>query len=454
MQSIFSFIDANRQRFLYELFDLLRIPSISSSTVHTSDVQTCATWLGEHLVILGFSSEIIPTAGHPVVIAERCPHPGKPTVLIYGHYDVQPVEPLDLWVSPPFEPTVRDGKLWARGSSDDKGQLFAHLKAIESIIKENGELSVNIKVLLEGEEEIGSENLGPVLRTHADRLGCDLLVISDTPMVAKDLPSVTLGLRGLTYWELHVRTAGTDLHSGMFGGAVPNAATAACRIMAMLKNDKGRILVPGVYEDVRLLSVEEKESLERLPFSDEAFLASIGATATEGEEGYSTLERLWARPTLDVMGISSGHTGEGAKTVIPAKAMVKFSMRLVPDQEPGKIEAAMRAHLEAIKPAGVDLDLRYLHGGKPYLADSSHPAFRKAFEALRAGFGKEPVFNREGGSIPIVNTMTELFGVPALLIGLGLPDQNAHAPNENFDLDNFFAGIKSFAHFYAMLGEE
>ena len=454
MEKVISYIRENENRYLEELFDLLRIPSVSSQQDRKDEVLRCAEWVKDHCLSMGLEAEVMPTQGHPIVLAQWMKKPGAPTLLIYGHYDVQPEDPVDLWDSPPFEPTVKGKKLFCRGSVDDKGQFFAHMKAIEALLKVRGELPINVKLLIEGEEEVGSESLETFLPDHKEQLTCDLITVADSPMYRKGIPTITLGLRGLVYFEINLTSCTTDLHSGSFGGAVPNAATAACQIVAKLKDEKGRILIPGIYDDVLPLSDAEKESLERLPFDPEAFMKEIGLKALVGEEGYSTLERLGSRPTCDVMGIEAGYTGEGAKTVIPAKAMVKVSLRLVADQKPDKVAEQFISYVKEITPEGVDADVTYLHGGQAYVANPNHPAFQAGAEAVEAGFGAKAAFNREGGSIPIVNVMTDLLGVPCLLMGLGLPDENAHAPNEYIDIDNFQGGIRSFAHFYDIFAKK
>jgi len=360
---------------------------------------------------------------------------------------------VELWDSPPFEPVIKGTKLFCRGAVDDKGQYFAHIKALEALMNVNGELPVNVKVLIEGEEEVGSVALEKYLPMNHDKLKNDLIIVSDSPMYRKGIPTITLGLRGITYFQIDLTSCATDLHSGSFGGAVPNAATAACMIVSKLKDEKGRILVPGVYDDVRPLTQVEKESFAKLPFTDKEFMDSIGLTAVVGEEGYTTLERLWSRPTCDVMGIKSGYIGEGAKTVIPAKSMIKVSLRLVPDQKPEKIEKAFMDYIQTITPPGVKAEVTCLHGGDPYVADPNHPAFKAAAEALKDGFGADTAYTREGGSIPIVNALTKMWNTPCLLIGLGLPDENAHAPNEYMDVDNFYGGARALAYLFHKLGK-
>ncbi|MEK7221303.1 MAG: dipeptidase, partial [candidate division NC10 bacterium] len=400
--------------------------------------QKAAEWLTAEMRAIGLEHvQILPTAGHPVVYADWLHAPGKPTALIYGHYDVQPPEPLDLWITGPFEPTVRNGELYARGAVDDKGQVFMHLKALEAHLKTQGALPVNVKLLIEGEEEIGSPNLDPFLLKHLDLIGADVVVISDTAMMAKGVPGITHGLRGLIYFQIDVEGTKSDLHSGSFGGAVINPAFALAQILARLKDRNGRITIPGFYDEVRKLSAEERRAMGRLPFSEKKFQKDLGAPALFGEKGFTTLERLWARPTLEVNGLVSGFIGEGAKTVLPGRAMAKVSMRLVPDQDPAKIARRFTQHVKRLCPKTVRLKVTEISGrGMPWLAPTDHPATQAMARAIQKGFGKQPVFTRTGGTIPVVATFTRLLKVPSLLMGIGLPDENAHAPNEKLDLDN------------------
>jgi acetylornithine deacetylase/succinyl-diaminopimelate desuccinylase-like protein len=392
--------------------------------------------------------ETFPTTGHPIVYGEWLGAKGAPTLLVYGHYDVQPVEPLEEWKSGPFEPTVRDGQIFARGSADDKGQVLIHFKAAEAHLKAAGRLPVNLKFLIEGEEEVGSADLDPFIASNRDLLRCDAVVISDTTMFARDLPTITYGLRGLTYCQLDVIGANTDLHSGSFGGAVANPGEALARILAGMKDARGRVTIPGFYDEVEPLSEEERRAFRKLPFDEDKYRRELEVPALAGEEGFSTLERTWARPTFEVNGLLSGFTGEGAKTVLPARAMAKVSMRLVARQEPDAIAARFEKHARSLCPAGVRLEVKRMHGGKPCLVPMSHPAVQAGARALEKGFGRAPVFIREGGSIPVVATFSEVLKVPTVLIGFGLPDENAHAPNERFDLSNFRRGIVSIAHLY------
>lgn len=453
--SVTEYLEQNRERHLEELFEFLRIPSVSAKSEHAADTRRAADWLRQRMLDAGLqAAELVETSGHPIVIGEWRGAPGAPTLLVYGHYDVQPAEPLDEWRSPPFEPTVREGKLYARGSVDDKGQLYLHLKAVEAHIARNGRLPVNLVFVVEGEEEVGSPNLENFLAANQERLRCDAVLISDTTMFAPGLPCITIGLRGLAYMEVHVQGPAGDLHSGSYGGAVVNPANALAKIIARLHDEQGRVTIPGFYDAVREQTAEEKEMMQRLPFTEEHLREEVGAPALGGEAGYGALERIWARPTLDVNGLLSGYTGQGAKTVLPARAMAKVSMRLVPDQSYRDIEQKFTAYVQQLVPAGVTVKVEALHGGEPWYAAPSGPIFDAARRALREGFGQEPVFIREGGSIPIVKAFEQTFGAPALLIGFGLPGENAHAPNEWFSLENYDKGMRAMARLYEELRVE
>jgi acetylornithine deacetylase/succinyl-diaminopimelate desuccinylase-like protein len=449
MAELREYLEVNRERHLGELVEFLRIPSVSAKSEHRADVARAAEWLAERMREAGLErAEVIATEGHPVVLGEWRGAPGAPTLLVYGHYDVQPPEPLDEWTSPPFEPTVRDGNLYARGSVDDKGQLYLHLKAVEAHLAEGGTLPANVVFLIEGEEEIGSVHLPAFLEANRERLACDAVLISDTTMFAPGLPSITMGLRGLAYMEVHVRGARGDLHSGSYGGAVANPANALSRIITGLKDDAGRVTIPGFYDAVRELSEREREAMRALPFDEEEFRDEVGVPSVAGERGYSTLERIWARPTLDVNGLLSGYTGEGAKTVLPARAMAKVSMRLVPDQDYGAVERAFAEHVLSLAPPGVTVEVKALHGGQPWRADPTEPVFAAAARALERAFGRAPVFVREGGSIPIVQAFQETLRAPVVLLGFGLPGENAHAPDEWFSLENYARGTEAIAYLY------
>lgn len=412
-----------------------------------------ADWLARRMEEIGLAAEIMPTPGHPVVLGEWKGAPeGAPSLLVYGHYDVQPPEPLELWDSPPFEPTERGGRIYARGSADDKGQLFMHLAALESHLRTVGRLPFNVTVLAEGEEEVGSENLVPFVKEHADRLACDHVIISDSNMFAEGLPSILFSLRGLAYFELHVSGARSDLHSGQFGGTVANPANELARIVASLHEPGGRVAVAGFYDDVVDWPAETLERVESLPFDPEAFRAELEVPALAGEEGRSTLERLWLRPTCDVNGMLSGYTGEGAKTVLPNAAMAKISFRLVPDQSPGRVGELLREHVERIAAPGVRVGLRELHGGRPWRARLDAGLVDAASIALEDAFGVRPVLQGEGGSIPIVTDFEEELGASALLVGFGLPGCNLHAPNEWLGINEFEKGIQALVRLYDLLG--
>jgi acetylornithine deacetylase/succinyl-diaminopimelate desuccinylase-like protein len=395
---------------------------------------------------IGLETEVMPTAGHPVVLGEwRNAGADAPTVLIYGHYDVQPAEPLELWTTPPFEPAVRDGRVYARGSVDDKGQLYLHIKALEAHLAARGSLPVNVIVLAEGEEEVGSEHLAEFVEAQSDRLRADVVVISDSSMFAPGLPSLLFSLRGLAYLQIDVQGPDRDLHSGSYGGAVVNPAMALARILASLHDSDGRVAVKGFYDGVRDWGDEVREQIRSLPFVESAFREETGADSLGGERGFSVLERLWTRPTCEVNGLLSGYTGQGAKTVLPAHAMAKVSFRLVPDQDPAQIAKLVRAHIASVAPKGVRIEVQELHGGRPWKAEPSGPLFEAARRALTAAFGREPVLTGEGGSIPVVGDFERILGAPVLLLGFGLPGENAHAPDEWMSLDNFNKGMRAIA---------
>jgi acetylornithine deacetylase/succinyl-diaminopimelate desuccinylase-like protein len=438
--SLQDYLSGQRDRQLGELFDFLRIPSVSTDPAKKPEVRAAATFIAAKLAELGAQVEVFDTPGHPAVFASLGHDDSVPTVLIYGHYDVQPPEPLELWTSPPFEPTLRDGRIFARGASDDKGQLYAHVKGVEASLASGG-LPVNVRFLIEGEEEIGSPNLAALIHDHKERLAADVVLISDGGMVAPDTPTITYGLRGLAYLEVRVMGAAHDLHSGGYGGGVPNPIHALATIIAGLKDDAGRVTVPGFYDDVLELSTEERRQIAALGVDEAAFAAEIGLEATPGERGYSLLERLWARPTLDVNGIGGGFQGEGAKTVIPARAMAKISCRLVPDQDPRDVVAKLTARIGALAPAGVKVEVVNLHGGKPVLTALDSPAVRAVAAASEEVFGKPTVFARTGGTIPVVSIFQSVLGAEVILLGLGLDSDRAHSPDERFDLHNYYRGI-------------
>jgi acetylornithine deacetylase/succinyl-diaminopimelate desuccinylase-like protein len=448
-----AYIDEQRDRWLEELFDFLRIPSVSTDPASAGKVREAADWLAAQLTAAGCTeSEVWETEGHPVVYGAWRGAEGAPTVLVYGHYDVQPEDPVELWDTPPFEPDIRNGKLFARGSVDDKGQLYVHVKALEATLATQGTCPVNVVYLIEGEEEVGSPNVEAVVRHHLDRLRCDAVVVSDTTMFAPGVPSLCNGLRGLAYLEVEVQGPNRDLHSGMFGGAVVNPAEALASMLAACRNEDGSVAIPGFYDAVQEVPLEEREDWKKLPFSAEDYRRSLEVDALMTSPAQSPLEALWAHPALDINGMLSGFTGEGAKTVLPAKAMAKVSMRLVANQDPEAIADAFEQYMHDVAPAGVKVTINRHHGGNPWSAPREHPILQAAARALERAFGAETVFIREGGSIPLVDTLQQLFGVPTVMMGLGLPDENAHAPNENLDLGNFFGGIAGSAYFFQELG--
>jgi acetylornithine deacetylase/succinyl-diaminopimelate desuccinylase-like protein len=447
------FIEGRRDQHLAELCEFLRIPSVSAKTEHKPDIERAARWVADKLRAAGFHFvEIVPTNLHPLVYAESLEAPGKPTILFYGHYDVQPAEPLELWTSPAFEPSVRNGNLFGRGTADDKGQVHIHLKALESLRDVEGKLPINVKVLIEGEEEVGSVSLWDYVQKNKEKLKADALVVSDTSMLAKGVPSITYGLRGLNYYQIELTGPARDLHSGVYGGAVPNPLTILTELFAKLHDKDFRVAIPGFYDDVVKLSAAERKSLNALPWKKKDFEKAVGAPGYIGEKGFTIVEQLWGRPTLEINGIWGGYTGEGAKTVIPSKAFAKFSTRLVPKQDPGKIAKLVEKHIRKLLPNTVVCKFEVLSKGKPWTAPFHAPIFSKAQAALEKGFGKRAVFIREGGSIPFVTQMHDTFRVPCVLIGFGLPDENAHAPDEHLALENYFGGIKAIANFYAALG--
>ena len=453
MDAVERYIDEEIGRFQEELFEFLRIPSVSARSEHDGDTRGAATWVAEKMKSAGLSASVIDTPGHPVVLGEwREAGPEAPTLLIYGHYDVQPPEPLDEWLSPAFEPTVRDGNIFARGASDDKGQLFLHIKAIEAQLKSAGSLPVNLLMVAEGEEEVGSPNLVPFVETHIERLACDAVVISDSSMFAEGIPSLLFSLRGLAYFEIHVEGPSGDLHSGGYGGAVVNPGNTLADIVSSLKNENGSIAIPGFYDDVMEWDEETRTAIAALPFDVDEFKAEVGAPGLDGESGFSILERLWIRPTCDVNGILCGYTGEGAKTVLPARAMAKVSFRLVPNQNPDRVAELLRAHVAKVAPAEVTVRIEELHGGRPWKAALEGKFFDAARSALEKAFDTPPVLTGEGGSIPIVVDFQEILEAPVLLMGFAPPGANMHAPNEWIPVENFQTGIRAVAHFYAELG--
>jgi succinyl-diaminopimelate desuccinylase len=445
MANLDQYLQTNRAAFEDQLCELLRIPSVSTDGQFAGEVAKAGQWVADQFLSMGLKTELIETDRHPIIYAESPPVEGAPTALVYGHYDVQPPDPLDEWVSPPFEPTRRDGNIYARGATDDKGQMLTHVFAAKALIETDGKLPLQLKFVIEGEEECGSESFYPFLESSKDRLDCDVIVISDTSQFAAGQPAITYGLRGIAYFELRLEGPKQDLHSGTFGGAVSNPANALAKMLAGLVDDEGRVLIPGFYDDVEPLRPQEREQFAALPFDDQAFMDQVGVKGLHGEQGYSTLERRWVRPTYDVNGIWGGYQGAGGKTVLPAKAAAKFSFRLVPNQDPEKIAASLTSYLATLKPAGIEMELIDMHHGPGFLASLDSPFMAAAADAIEAGFGQRPVFIREGGSIPVVTEMSRHLNADSLLLGWGLDDDNTHSPNEKFSLGDFHRGIKSSA---------
>jgi acetylornithine deacetylase/succinyl-diaminopimelate desuccinylase-like protein len=452
MDPITAYLEQHRERFVDDLKAALRIPSVSAKAEHRADCQRCAQHLADHLRSLGMTRvEVVPTAGHPVVYAEWLGAPGRPTALLYGHYDVQPPEPLELWTTPPFDPQLRDGKLYARGAVDDKGQVYMHLKAIEAHMKVNGALPINLKVILEGEEEMGSEHLEAFLRQRRPELDADVIIVSDTAMLGPDQPALTYGLRGICYTQIEVTGPSKDLHSGHFGGAIINPANALCAIVSGLKDADGGITIPGFYDRVRQLSADERRTLAAVPFDEKGFIAESGSPGPGGEKGWTTLERVTVRPTLDVNGMWSGYTGEGSKTILPSFAAAKVSMRLVPDQDHGEVFRSFEATVRRLAPSGVSVKVIDLHSAPPFLTSPDHPMLQAARRALQRAWAKPAVMIREGGSIPVMATFQETHGLPSILMGFGLDDDQVHSPNEKFSLSSFHGGTRSVAYLYEEL---
>lgn len=452
MSHVQNFIDSNIRTFENELFDLLRIPSVSTDSRHKDDVRKAAAFLIGQLQEIGLDQVTLhETPGHPIITAEKMVDEKKPTVLIYGHYDVQPSDPDELWKTPPFEPTVIDGRVYARGASDDKGQSYTHLKAVQAYLHSDTALPVNVKFILEGEEEIGSPNLVPFIKENKELLSCDMVLISDTAMFGEDQPSITYGLRGLAYMEVHVTGPNRDLHSGIYGGAVENPANVLCEIISKLKNEEGVVQVKGFYDDVVPLTPEMRDAYSALPFDEEEYKQSLELKELHGEKDYSALERASARPTLDVNGLWSGYQGEGAKTVLPAKAGAKVSMRLVPDQDPNKIAELFATYVKSIAPPTVEVEVKAHHGGWPVVIDLDYYGLKAAAEAFSQIYDKEVLFTREGGSIPIVADFKKVLGVNSILMGFGITRDALHSPNESFSLKDFHRGIKTSAKFLEVL---
>ncbi|MGI8587249.1 MAG: dipeptidase [Chloroflexia bacterium] len=445
--------DELRRQIVRELTEFLRIPSISTQPEHRADIERAAQWAADYLRRAGLEHvAVIPTAVHPLVYADWLHAEGQPTVLVYGHYDVQPADPLDAWHTPPFEPSIRDGNIYARGAADDKGQLYIHLKAVAELLRAKGKLPVNVRFLIEGEEEIGGPSIEEYVEQHADALACDAVLVSDTPMYAEGQPTICTGLRGMLGAELSVQTGRQDLHSGLYGGAAPNAIHVLCHIVAGLTDAAGRPMLPSYYESVRQLAEEERASWARLPFDASEYNdKEIGAPALLEDAEYSPLERVWGRPTLDVNGILGGYTGAGSKAIIPAQASCKISLRLVPDQQPGAVFDLLRARIAALCPPYARFTLESLGASPPMLLPTDTPVMQAAAQALEAVFGVAPVFTRMGGSIPIVGLFVERLGAPCVLMGFGLPDDNLHAPNEKMKLGNIYQGIEASTAFLRLL---
>ena len=441
------------ERFLEELLDLLRIPSVSAKSEHKNDMVRCAEAFKTRLLEAGADHVVIyPTEGHPIVYAEKKIDPSKPTILVYGHYDVQPPEPLDLWKSGPFEPTIVDGKIYARGSCDDKGQVYMHVKALETLVKTNS-LACNVKFCIEGEEEIGSPNLGKFVAQNKALLKADCVLISDSAMISLDTPSLDIGVRGLSYVEVEVTGPNRDLHSGVYGGAVANPITMLAKMIASLHDENNRITIPGFYEDVLEATDEERVLMARAPFNEKEYADDLGVQTLWGEKGYTTNERTGIRPTLELNGIWGGYTGEGAKTVLPSKAFAKISARLVPNQQSDKITGLLQAHLTSIAPAGIDVKVSFHHGGEPYITPIDSIAYKAASKAMETTFGKTPIPVRGGGSIPICALFEKELGIKIVFMGFGLDSDNLHSPNEKYDIANYYKGIETIPYFHTYFAE-
>jgi acetylornithine deacetylase/succinyl-diaminopimelate desuccinylase-like protein len=453
MEFIKETIEKNKQRYLDELMELLRIPSVSADPKFKADVLRTADFVKEKLEAAGLdNTEICPTAGFPVVYGDKIIDSSLPTVLIYGHYDVQPADPYELWNSPPFEPIIKDGYIYARGSADDKGQVYMHVKAIE-ILLENNALPCNVKIIIEGEEEVGSDHLGDFLKANKEKLACDVVLVSDTSIIANDIPSITVGLRGLSYMEVEVVGPNRDLHSGVYGGAVANPINTLCKMIAQLIDENGHVTIDGFYDDVLDLSEADRKAINSIPFSEEEYRKELNINTTQGEKGYTTIERASTRPTLDVNGIWGGYIGEGAKTVLPSKAFAKISMRLVPNQQSEKISKLFEKHFRSIAPDSVKVNVKYHHGGEPVVVPSDSKEYKAAERAMEKTFGIKPLPQRGGGSIPIVALFEEVLGVKTVLMGFGLDTDDIHSPNEHYGVFNFFKGIETIPYFLKYYSE-
>jgi acetylornithine deacetylase/succinyl-diaminopimelate desuccinylase-like protein len=453
-QTTGAYVDSHRERFLQELKAFIRIPSISTLPENEADVKLAAQFCADAMKTAGLENiEIIPTARHPLVYADWLHAPGKPTVLCYGHFDVQPPDPLELWESPPFEPTIRNGNLYARGAVDDKGQMYMHIKAIETLFARQGKLPVNVKFILEGEEEVGGASIAKYVAENPVRLKADVALVSDTALYAEGIPTLCIGLRGLIYFEVEASGSSRDLHSGLYGGAAPNAVYGLIELLAKAKDSDGRILIPGIYDDVLEPAAKEIESWKNLPFNEAEFLErEVGSSCLTGEPDRMIFERVWSRPTLEVHGIAGGFTGAGAKTVIPAKATAKVSVRLVPAQDLDKVIAAFREWVAKNTPAGIRMEVKVLSASPGLVVDPEHPAIQFAAQSFQELMGRETVFIRSGGSIPIVGDFAKHLGIPTILMGFGLPDDGLHSPNEKFKVENYYTGIKTIAHFFEQYG--
>ncbi len=448
MPSFKDYFENNKQRFLDELFELLSIPSVSADPEYRDDVFEASEFIKEKLIAAGCDEvEVCPTDGFPIVYGEKIIDPSLPTVLVYGHYDVQPADPFELWDTPPFEPVIRNEKIYARGACDDKGQMYMHIKAFEIMIQ-NQLLPCNVKFMIEGEEEVGSPNLAPFIRDNKDRLKADIILVSDTSMLSLETPTITTGLRGLSYMEMEVTGPNRDLHSGVYGGAVANPINVLCQMIASLQDEDKHIIIPGFYDDVATVHLEERAAMAQAPFDIEEYKKHLNINDVAGESGYTTLERTSIRPTLDVNGIWGGYTGEGAKTVLPSKAYAKISMRLVPHQNDEKISQLFEKHIQTIAPPSVKVKVTYHHGGKPVVTPTDSIGYQAAEQAITETFGKKPIPLRTGGSIPIVALFEEVLGLKTLLMGFGLDSDAIHSPNEHFGLKNFYIGIETIVHFY------
>jgi len=454
MEKVKQYIEENKERFMEELFEAIRIPSISSLSDHKDDMVRMAEFYKESLLKAGVDkAEVMPTTGNPVVYAEKIIDPSLPTVLVYAHYDVMPVDPIDLWTSPPFEPEIRDGKIYARGADDDKGQGFMHIKAFEALVA-NNKLPLNVKFMIEGEEEIGSVSLGAFCDANKEMLQADIILVSDTGMIAEDIPSITTGLRGLAYWQVEVTGPNRDLHSGLFGGGVANPINVLSKMIASMTDENNRITMPGFYDDVLEASDDERVMLNKAPFSIEEYKKAIDVEELDGEKGYTTIERTGIRPSFDVCGIWGGYTGEGAKTVLPSKAFAKISTRLVPDQNNEKIAQMFVDYFTSIAPKSVKVKVESLHGGQAYVCPIDLPAYRAAEKAFEKIYDKTPVPMRSGGSIPIISTFEDKLGIKSVLMGFGLESDAIHSPNENYPVNNFYNGIETITWFYQFFAEE